>query len=74
MEDDSFLTHSDEYRLLEVYDQQKRKSKVRHVCYTLVDERFRDVADKLSQIVESGFVVGDGLQHDGLQHDGQSGR
>ncbi|XP_056622518.1 apoptosis facilitator Bcl-2-like protein 14 isoform X2 [Triplophysa dalaica] len=36
------------------------------------DERFRDVADKLSQIVESGFIVGDGLQHDGLQHDGQS--
>lgn len=41
----------------------------RHVCYTLGDERFRDVADKLSQIVESGSIVADGLEHDG-----QSGR
>ncbi|KAA0715041.1 hypothetical protein E1301_Tti020607 [Triplophysa tibetana] len=77
MEDDSFLTHSDEYRLLEVYDQQKRKSKVRRVCYKLGDQRFSDVADKLSQIVESGSIVGngplhDGLLHDGLQHDGES--
>ncbi|KAI7802345.1 apoptosis facilitator Bcl-2-like protein 14 [Triplophysa rosa] len=73
MEGDSFSTHSDEYRLLEVYDQQRRKSKVRQELFvrmyarsaTTGDERFRDVADKLSQLVESGSIVADGLEHDG---------
>ncbi|XP_065134966.2 apoptosis facilitator Bcl-2-like protein 14 [Paramisgurnus dabryanus] len=70
MEDDSFITNSNEYRLLEVY-YQKRTSKITPcVCMFSAqsatgDEGFHNVAEKLTQIVDSGLIVSEGVEADG---------
>ncbi|XP_051953563.1 apoptosis facilitator Bcl-2-like protein 14 [Xyrauchen texanus] len=71
--DSSLITFSDEYRLLEVYHQKRRKPIFRqgpslYMCRTgskTGGEIFGDVAEKLTQIVDSGLLVRDGVEADG---------
>ncbi|XP_051512445.1 apoptosis facilitator Bcl-2-like protein 14 [Myxocyprinus asiaticus] len=68
--DSSLITFSDEYRLLEVYHQKRsfRQGPCLYMCRTGSKpggEKYSDVAEKLTQIVDSGLLVRDGVEADG---------
>ncbi|XP_050991477.1 apoptosis facilitator Bcl-2-like protein 14 isoform X2 [Labeo rohita] len=68
MEGDLPLITSDEYRLLETYCQKRRKPQTRlrqSACmysFDAGDEKFSDVAEKLTQIVDNGLLDEELLQ------------
>lgn len=77
MEGDSYsITCSDEYRLLETYCQRRKPSArlKQSACMYSLDaqtggEKYGNVAEKLTQIVDSGLLIDDELETDSVNTD-----
>ncbi|KAK7160328.1 hypothetical protein R3I93_008084 [Phoxinus phoxinus] len=77
MEGDSpSITHSDEYRLLETYCQKRKPSTSprRSLCMYSREaqtgsEKYGNVAEKLTRIVDSGLLADNGLETDSVNTD-----